>query len=225
MFQLTPQYPAGFARWAPIVLLGVLAVWSAQLLETGADWIAMVWLAGLAVAAAYAAVTLWLQQRRRRHIADPTFHCFRGAMICLLATFVSGVVMVLVPALGDEPATAWWLGVLVIAGAFVSLINGMAYKIVPFLCWLHLQRMAGIGGAVPNMREIAPERAQTLQLRLHFASVALLLLATFRAEAMVPAGLAFATSNAWLGWNLIGAVRRYRGFRDRGCAGAASRER
>jgi hypothetical protein len=74
------------------------------------------------------------------------------------------------------------------------------------------------------MREIAPERTQRLQLRLHFAAVALLLLATFQAEAMVPAGVAFAASSAWLGWNLIGAVRRYQGFKDRAGAGAANRE-
>jgi len=225
MFQLTPQYPAGFARWAPIVLVGVLLAWSAQLVDAGAEWLSLVWLAGLGVAAAYGGVTLWLQGQRRRRIADPTFHFFRGAMICLLAAFVSGLAMVLVPALGDEPATAWWLGVLVIAGTFVSLINGMAYKIVPFLCWLHLQRLAGIGGAVPNMRDIAPERQQRLQLGLHFTSVALLLLATFYPEAMAPAGVAFAASSAWLGWNLIGAVRRYRAFRGRGCASGANRER
>jgi hypothetical protein len=225
MFQLTPQYPAAFARWAPIVLVSLLLAWSVQLLDAIADWLPMVWLAGLSLAAVYAGVTLWLQARRRRRIADPTFHFFRGAMICLLAAFASGAAMVLVPGLGNEPAAAWWLGVLVIAGTFVSLINGMAYKIVPFLCWLHLQRLIGIGGTVPNMREIAPERAQTLQLRLHFAAVALLLCATFRAEALVPAGAAFAASSAWLGWNLIGTVRRYRGFRDRANAGAAGRER
>ena len=224
MFQLTPQYPARFSRWVPIALVGVLAVWSMQLFDAAGDWLPVVWLAGLGVAAAYAAATLWLQHQRRRRIADPTFHFFRGAMICLLAAFVSGLAMVLVSALGDEPAAAWWLGVLVIVGAFVSLINGMAYKIVPFLCWLHLQRLVGVGGKVPNMREIASERAQKMQLRLHFASVALLLLATFYAAAIVPAGAAFAASSAWLGCNLIGAVRRYQGFRDRGCAADAGRE-
>jgi hypothetical protein len=225
MFQLTPQYPAGFARWVPIILVGVLLAWSGQLRDAGAGWLPLVWLAGLTIAAAYAVVTLVLQERRRRRVADSTFHFFRGAMLCLLAAFVSGVAMVLVPGLDYEPAAAWWLGVLVIAGAFVSLINGMAYKIVPFLCWLHLQRLAGIGGAVPNMRDIAPERPQRLQMRLHFASLALLLLATFRAEAMVPAGAAFAASSTWLGWNLIGAVRRFQGFKGRGRASDAGRER
>lgn len=222
MFQLTPAYPERFARWVPVALVGVLAAWSMQILDILPDWHAFVWLLGTALAAAYAGLTLWLQQRRRRRISDPTLLFFRGAMLCLLAAFVSVAAMILVPDIDGEPRAAWWLGVMVIAGAFVSLINGMAYKIVPFLCWLHLQRLAGIGVVVPNMREMIPERAQRRQLWLHFTSVALLLFVTFRPELAALAGLAFAASSAWLGWNLIGAVRRYRGFKDRGFASDAS---
>jgi hypothetical protein len=127
-----------------------------------------------------------------------------------------------VPAVGEAPRAAWWFGVLIIPGAFVSVINGMAYKIVPFLCWLHLQRLAGVGGSVPNMREVLGEPEQRGQLWLHFASVALLLVAAFLPDAVVPAGVAFAVSSAWLGWNLAGAVRRYRGFRVRVSATVAS---
>jgi len=222
MFQLTPQYPPVFARWAPVGLIGVLAVWSVQLLGVTDGWLVWVWLSGLALAAGYALLTLWLQQHRRRRITDPTLLFFRGAMLCLAAAFISAATMAMAPDLGNEPRAPWWLGVLVIAGGFVSLINGMSYKIVPFLCWLHLQRLAGIGGVVPNIREILPEPAQRKQLRLHFASVGLLLLATFLPDAAPLAGAAFAASCGWLGWNLIGTVRRYRAFKDRGFAGAAN---
>lgn len=221
MFQLTPQYPSIFARWAPRVLVGLLALWSLQLVAR-IEWLAEAWPAGLAVAAVYAALTLWLQQRRRRRIGDPTFIFFRGAMICLLTAFVSWMAMTLVPALGEEPRAAWWLGALVIAGGLVSVVNGMAYKIVPFLCWLHLQRLVGIGGVAPNMREMISAPAQVWQMRLHFLSVALLLLAAFIPRTIALAGLAFAASSAWLGWNLLVAVGRYRMFKDRGCAAVAN---
>jgi hypothetical protein len=221
MFQLTPQYPAIFARWAPRALVALLALWSLQLVAR-IDWLAEAWPAGLAVAAVYAGLTLWLQTRRRRRINDPTFIFFRGAMICLLVAFASSTVMALAPALGEESRTTWWLGALVIAGSLVSVVNGMAYKIVPFLCWLHLQRLVGIGGLAPNMREMISERAQTWQMRLHFLAVALLLLAAFIPQAIALAGLTFAASCAWLGWNLLVAASRYRVFRDRGCAVGAS---
>ncbi|MBU1237531.1 MAG: hypothetical protein KJ634_08520 [Gammaproteobacteria bacterium] len=222
MFQLTPPYPASFARWASIALVGVLVVWTLQLSGAPPDWLPLVWLAGFAVAGAYAGLTLSLQQRRRRRVTDPTFLFFRGAMACLFVAFVSAGLMLLWPDLGQDPRAAWWLGVLVIAGGFVSLVNGMAYKIVPFLCWLHLQRLAGIGGIVPNMREMLTERAQKNQLRLHFVAVALLLAATFYPKAVVPGGVVFAVASAWLGWNLIGAARRYRVFKGRGFARVAS---
>jgi hypothetical protein len=221
MFQLTPQYPAIFAHWMPRALVALLALWSLQLVVRP-EWLAYLWPLGLAIAAVYAGFTLWLQQHRRRRISDPTFLFFRGAMICLLAAFVSAVAMTLVPAVGEAPRAAWWLGVLIIPGAFVSVINGMAYKIVPFLCWLHLQRLAGIGGSVPNMREVLGEPEQRGQFRLHFASVALLLVTTFLPDAVAAAGVAFAASSAWLGWNLAGAWRRYRGFKGRVSAAAAS---
>ncbi|MBI4996409.1 MAG: hypothetical protein HZC22_05805 [Rhodocyclales bacterium] len=226
----------------PTVLLHVALVGSA-LLRTPARGATI---AALRVAVAGLAVTVVLGASLAEGIAGShawplvqvtNVHAAWGLGALVIAgTFVSlinGMMYKIVPFLcwlhlqrqaGIGGTVAWWLGALVIAGTFVSLINGMMYKIVPFLCWLHLQRQAGIGGTVPNMREIAPERAQRLQLRLHFASVTLLLLATFYAEVLVAAGAAFAASCAWLGWNLIDAVRRYQGFRNRAGAGAAGRE-
>jgi hypothetical protein len=104
--------------------------------------------------------------------------------------------------------------VLVFAGVFVSAITGMMYKIMPFLNWLHLQRLGAPLSAVPNMNRMIPAAAMTGQMRLHVLAVALLLAAIWQPGLMRLAGLAYAASSAWLGWNLLGAVRRYRGFRD-----------
>ena len=49
-----------------------------------------------------------------------------------------------------------------------------------------------------------------------------LLASTFLPDAAIPAGIAFAASSAWLGWNLASAVWRYRGFRNRVSAVAAN---
>lgn len=217
MFQLTPQYPARLARWAPRLLAVALIVWSGQLVGGPAVAFAIALLAGLAVAVAYAVVTLRLQARRRRQVADPTFMLFRGAMVCLLAVAALGAASMYM----EEPALAWWLGVLFIVGTAVSLINGMAYKIVPFLCWLHLQRQAGIGGTVPNMREMLGETPQRWQMRLHFTGMALLLAAPAWPPLAGIGGGVFAAASAWLGWNLATAVRRYRRFRSRGCVAGA----
>ena len=215
MFQLTPPYPGAFATWAPRVLVVSLGLWSLQLVAPGVRWpIAL----ALLVAAAYAGTTLWLQARRRRNVSDATFLFFRGAMLSLLAA----VAVCAASLLSDLPMLTWWLGVLALGGTFVSLVSGMAYKIVPFLNWLHLQREAGIGGVVPNMREMISDSAQKTHLRLHFASIGLLLAAGIEPAAAMAGGLVFALANGVFAWNLIGAARRYRTFRDRVRAVGAS---
>lgn len=167
------------------------------------------------MAAAFAAVTLELQRRRRRKIADPTMLFFRGAMICLLAVLFSAGAMKVWPILAESPRSPYWLGVLILPGVFVSAINGMLYKIVPFLNWLHLQRAMGLGMLPPNMKEMIPDRAMNVQMWLHFAAVGILLAAALWPSLARLGGGVFAASCALLGWNLIGAVRVYRRFKDR----------
>lgn len=211
MFQLTPAYPVPVALWVPRALVVLLVGGSLQLLYPQSGWLWLAMAGGLAATTIYALATLRLQARRRRKVIDATLLFFRGGMLCLLGAVAAGTMA----AVRDEPLWLWWFGVLGIGGGFVSLVNGMAYKIVPFLSWLHLQRAAGIGGEVPNMREMIAESAQRRQQVVHFVAVALLVVGGLLPVVLPLAGLAFAASNVWFGWNLWLAARRYRGFKDR----------
>ena len=224
MFQLTPPYPPRLAAALPPAMLAALLLWSWQLGSAKPAWQEAAYFLGLTVAAAFAAVTLRLQFRRRRKIPDPTLLFFRLAMASLLAAAASAVALALIPGLAAYPRSPVWIGVLVLAGTFVSAINGMLYRIVPFINWLDLQRLAGTRVGVPNVREMIPEKAVFGQLRLHFAAVALLLAAVLLPPLTRAAAALFAASCTWLGWNLIGAARRYREFRDRIAAGGPGRE-
>jgi hypothetical protein len=95
------------------------------------------------------------------------------------------------------------------------VITGMLYKIVPFLNWLHLQRLGGLTVLPPNMKDMIRERAMVGQARLHLAALTALLLAAVWPPLTSAAGLLFAASCAWLEWNLLGGVQVYRSFRDR----------
>ena len=215
MFQLTRPYPLWFTRWFGPLLLLLLLAWSAQLFPDDAWWLPAVALCVLLLVSAYAGLTLWLQYTRRRKTHDATSMCFRVAMLSLLGFAISGAAFVLRPEIGADPRAAVWLGVLAFAGVFVSAITGMMYKIVPFLNWLHLQRLGAPLSAVPNMNKMIPVDAMTGQLRLHVLAVVLLLAAVWQPGLTRLAGGILAASFAWLGWNLVGAVRRYQTFRDR----------
>lgn len=214
MFQLTRPYPAWFTRgFGPLLLLLLLA-WSGQYVLGDSRWPVATGALLLAVCFAYGAMTLWLQYTRRRKIHDATSLYFRVAMLSLAAFAVSGAAYFLIPAIGADPRTVVWLGVLAIVGVFVSAITGMMYKITPFLNWLHLQRLGAPMSAVPNMKKMLDADAMTGQLRLHVLALLLVLAAVWLPGLARLAGVAFAGSSAWLGWNLICTVRRYRTFRD-----------
>lgn len=220
MFQLTPPYPVRLTWTLPPALIAVLVLWSWQAGGVVAPWQQAVFFSGMLLAASYGATTLILQGRRRRKVPDVTLVFFRGAMMCLIAIALSSLWFVHAEDIGNHPRAAIWLGLLAIPGVFVSAISGMLYKIVPFLNWLHLQRLAGFGAA-PNMREMIPEAAMFGQMRLHFAALSLLLLAVPLPLLTRPAGLLFAASCAWLGANLVGGMRNYRRFKARILSAAA----
>lgn len=215
MFQLTQPYPPWFIRWFAPLLLVLLLAWSSRILFDDARWSPLIALPLLVILSAYAGITLWLQYTRRRKIHDATSLYFSVAMLSLLAFAMSAAAMVLRPAIGADPRSAIWLGVLAFVGVFVPAITGMMYKIVPFLNWLHLQRLGAPLSAVPNMKKMIPAEAMTGQLRLHVLALLLLLAAVLQPGLSRLAGVAFAASCAWLGWNLVAAVRRYVNFRDR----------
>jgi hypothetical protein len=225
MFQLTPAYPLWLTRLVPAGLFVALCLWSLQLLpdtDAAQTWQSGVVLAGMLLAGLYAIATLWLQSRRRRRQADVTLVFWRGAMLSLLVLAVSWLLFQALPQLGKHARAPLWLGVLALPGVFLSVIEGMLYKIMPFLNWLHLQRQGGTVTTQPNMKQMIPERAMRAQMRLHFAALALLLAAVIWPVLALPAGLVFSASCLWLEWNLIGAARLYVRYRDNIRAALAS---
>ena len=212
MFQLTPSYPVWFTRALPAGLLAVLVLWSLQLAAGGDEpqsWQSLVLFLGMLIAGLYGAATLWLQSRRRRKQADVTLVYWRIAMVSLVALACSWIVFQLVPALGAHPRAPLWIGVLALPGLFLSVIVGMLYKIVPFLNWLHLQRLVGFSRTTPNMKQMMPEGQMRGQMRVHLAALGLLLAAVIWPLFAVPAGLVFAGSCLWLELNLVRTARLY----------------
>ncbi len=217
MFQLTPAYPPRFARILPWLLLAVLLAWTFVLLAqprgVSESARAGLFLTGLGLGTAFAATTLHLQMRRRRKLSDTTLRFFRLAMASLLGLLASTLLMNLLPALGEDARAAPWLGLLALVGVFVSAISGMLYKIVPFIHWLHLQRICPPGVMPPPMNRMIAEQAMRRQFHMHLLALLLLLASVWLAVLAPVAGMAFAASCLWLGINLMGAARAATAFR------------
>jgi hypothetical protein len=99
-----------------------------------------------------------------------------------------------------------FIGITVLVGSFGSIINGMLYKIVPFLTWFRLHAAAGPNRRLPNVKTIIPERRQRLQFIIHFAAFSLLTGAAWWSPLVYPAAVALACSAIALEANCIRAT-------------------
>jgi hypothetical protein len=209
MFQMTPRYPDAMTRWFTAAAFAVLIAWSLAAWYASGSPVELV--LGLVLAAGYALfalTTLVLQRRRRRRVRDATTAFWQLGMACALAACVAWAVRLYTA--GELPALEIAIGVLALVGFAVSVIDGMLYKIVPFLAWFHLQAEIGARRA-PHMKRILGDAPQHVHLALHAAAVALLLIAVPWPEPLVRlAGVALALSALMLLRNLIVAARRYR---------------
>lgn len=218
MFQITPQYPPRLLRHLAPLLGGGLLLWGVLHWRWPAAIptrvVALLLVGGFTL---FALQTLRLQARRKRRLTDVTLDFWRLAMVSLLA------------ALGCWVMEGWWpdsrieiaCGVLFLLGFAASAVNGMLYKIVPFLLWLHLnnllQREGRWQGTVPNMKQYIPERQTRGQFRLHLATlVALLLALLLPGFPLAIAALMWGASALWLWLNLFSGLQCYRRIANSG---------
>ncbi len=207
LFHVTPAYPPWLVRrLGPVVVLALCALTLAALMPSAAN-LPIARLAGAVLAAgfgAFAALTLWLQARGARLRIDATLLHWWLAMAALLGA-VGGWVL---------GASAELMGVLLLVGVGVGLPSGMLLKILPFLCWLHLQArqiaLGRLGVRIPHMHKLLPERMARVQVALHAAALASLLAGLHWPVLGRAGGALLALAALWLLALLSGATLRYR---------------
>ncbi len=219
MLQMTPPYPGWFMRGFAPLMAALLLAWSVLALvgtEGMMKWVGAALAVGIA---SFAGVTGYLLTRRRRRIGDPTLGYWWIGMTSLLAGALLWWATLLIPALAQQPHIELLLGVLSIFGFAVAVINGMLYKIVPFLAWFHLQAQLLGRAKTPHMKQLLPEKPIRQQWWSCLATLLLLLAAVFHPAVLIyPAALSLGVTGMWLGVNLLGVWRYYRRVLDAGMA-------
>lgn len=209
MFQLTPNYPKWLTTGlAPAIFAALLLNLALLVPESVPHWARFIaegifW----SLAGCFAVVTLRLQSQRRRHIPDAPLSFFRLGMLSLLLAALFSLAALLLPAAGDQLRT---LSALVfLLGFALSLIQGMLYKIVPFLVWFHLFR-GGISTGIPNMKNIIPEPWMWRHLWLHGGTLLAALLAPWWNVAAWLVMLGLLLQGALLGYGVFTGIAVYR---------------
>ncbi|MER2527162.1 MAG: hypothetical protein ABTR07_04450 [Candidatus Competibacter denitrificans] len=210
MFQMTPPYPPWFVRGFAASIAGALTLWSVCRME---EWPTATRVAGAVLAvglAVFAATTGRLLGQRRRKIGDPSLNYWRVSMAILVVTALLWLSSWLIPTWAQAPSFDLLLGILLIVGFAVGVINGMLYKIVPFLAWFHLQAELLGRAKVPNMKQLLPDAVIWRQWWAYLAALLLLLAAAVDPAIFTyPAALALGVTGTWLGVNLAGVGQTY----------------
>ncbi len=220
MFQVTPEYPVWMKLWLTRLLLIGLAIWTmlyatAVKAQTSLGWPSL-FLIGLFVGhTLFAITTLRLQQQRQRKIVDVTLMFWRIGIAGIPLSFLIWISGRLFPALTAVVDLDLLLGVCMLFGSAIPLMNGMLYKIVPFLSWFHLQNRQlatmCLSVQIPNMKQFLPDRASKRQFWLYLLALVCTLAAVVAPNWMVrPAGVLLTLSFSLLGYNLSRVVMRYR---------------
>jgi hypothetical protein len=222
MFQITPHYPPALTkRLIPLLFISLLLWTMLEILAIfeQVSFILPLLFSGLIVfgITLFAVVTLRLQERRLRKLPDITLNYWRVAMIQWLITVALWVIGVFWTTLSSQAFYPILLGVLFFVGFVLSVIQGMLYKIVPFLIWLNLQnQQLNILTVVnmkplPNMKQIIPDRYARRQFWVYLSALGTTIAAVFWPKTLTPvASVLFMISFLILSYNLYSALWLYR---------------
>ncbi|MCW9014000.1 MAG: hypothetical protein OQL06_09475 [Gammaproteobacteria bacterium] len=216
MFQVTNDYPDISKRYFSRLIFICLLGWSAthffeSELANNYDWLNQLVIFTLCcLLIAFVSITFHLQIQRKKRLADASMYFWMTGLGCLslsmLLYFYSEI---------TRHDLSILIAIVFLTGFAFSVINGMLYKIVPFLVWLHLHRKLaftnkGISG-IPTMNEVISREKMLHQYYLHVVALILTVLAYFMpAVFFYPAALAWLTNWSLLFVHLVQAIQLYK---------------
>jgi hypothetical protein len=212
MFQLTPEYPKWLTNRLASALFSVLLLHLVLLIpESTPQWAeflveSVYWI----LASCFAVITLRLQLQRRRRIPDATLSFFRLAMVSLLVSALFSLAAELASA--DSGVLRTLSAMVFLVGFAMSMIQGMLYKVVPFLVWFHLFRggIKAMEANIPNMKEIIPEAWMWLHLYLQVTTLLAVMLSPWWDAAGMLVMVGLLIQGGILGLGLYTGIRVYR---------------
>ncbi|MBT3012261.1 MAG: hypothetical protein KUF77_13500 [Candidatus Thiodiazotropha sp. (ex Lucina aurantia)] len=142
--------------------------------------------------------------KRRRKIVDMTLVFLWTGLICL-------ALAAMVWMLGDN---ALLVGVLLLGGVCITIPIGIIYKVIPFLCWFHLQsllvKQGKLSSRLPSMKHYINEVDAKRHYLLHLAAIALTAAATLMPATLArTSGIALSLSSLYFLKNLLFALLRF----------------
>lgn len=216
MFQVTHHYPKRYSHWLSPTLFVSLLIWSADQYFIQAQGINISvlnifssLLIGLLIIS-FVGFTLRLQVQRKKRLADATLYFWYTGLTSLAIS-----IFLYLYAYFFNQELSLFIGLIFIAGFVISIINGMLYKIVPFLVWLHIHRHRSLTGqgmaSIPTMNEVISRKKTQRQYYLHLIALILSVLTLFYPGIFFyPAAITWLINWTLILFHLLQAIRLYK---------------
>jgi len=168
MFQVTNEYPDRFKKYFAICLFVCILILSIQTyFEYSLHIITFVISVCLTF---FSVVSINLILKRKKRLVD-------AGMYYWITGLSSLILSVLLYNYGSyyKVDLSVLSGYVFFSGFVISIINGMLFKIVPFLVWMNLNKMLSHTGSglssVPTMNEVISRKKMLLQFYLHLSAL------------------------------------------------------
>jgi len=165
MFYVTRKFPRFCRKRGIFWILASLFIYSLFLYLQTPNFLFMIFkILVFLLAIGFAVITILRLKKRKRAIKETTITYWYIAM----SSFVVGLIIWSVGFHMHLAQIEMLSGIVLGFGFLISLINGMLYKIVPFLVWFHLTNSGYFN--VPTTKSLIKEKTALLQLKIHMAS-------------------------------------------------------
>jgi hypothetical protein len=210
MFHVAPAFP----RWVCRRLTLVVFTANAVVLLAGYPVAAYALPLTMVATILYATEALKVLMARKRKLVDYTVRFWQLGLTQLIAAALLALGLTFTGGGAWRAPVELALGLVFALGFVLSVMLGMLQKIVPFLIFLHLQRMTltnptSVMVKLPHMRALLPTGRMRWQYRLQLVLLPCIYLAPWLPWMAVIAGLLLVAAFGWLGYCLWGAWHQY----------------
>ena len=197
MFYVALDFPKFIQNKAPLILFTLLFI-STIFLYFGINFLVLKVLY-VALIIAYCFYALKSLNNRRRPVFDVTLWYWKFSLSALVLSMIIWLFGIF--------ESNYILAIVFAFGFLYSLLQGMVYKIIPFLAWFHLNSKGYF--KLPTIREFIEERYIKLHFFFHIFSLVFFIGAYFENSLIYMASFLFLISNIIFFINALTAIRKY----------------
>jgi len=175
MFYLTEAFPDRRSYIIIILqLLGIISLTIGFIFQVPPIWLTLASFPVLLGFSIFISQIVFLLAHRQRKNVDTTLRYWRLGLLCLPLSLIC----LLISLYRIDETFTYLFAILFFIGFASAITNGMLYKIIPFLIWLH--RFSSLVGKVetPTMKEILPDSPAHRQFFLFSIALVLLLISS-----------------------------------------------